>query len=96
MINEIALVLLFSLFGWKIAGIYIASGLIIAIVSGLIIQRLPVEHLLSDFIRNNQTKNSQQLPKISWPQRVHFAQTYTRDILKKIWPYILIGVGVGA
>jgi len=96
MINEVALVLLFGMFGWKIAGIYIASGLVIAIISGLVIGKLPVEHLLADFVRKNQAKNSLQLPKMNWSQRLNYAKSYTWDIVKKVWPYILIGIGVGA
>src|SRR3989339_1160143 len=96
MINEVALVLLFGLFGWKIAGIYIVSGLTIAIVSGLIMGKLPVEHLLADFVRKNQAKNSLQLPEMNWSQRLNYAKNYTWDIVKRVWLYILIGVGVGA
>ncbi len=96
MVNEVALVLLFGMFGWKIATIYVLSGVIIAIVSGLIIGELPVEHLLADFVRQNQAKNAIKLPQMNWPQRLNYAKSYTWDIVKKVWPYILIGIGVGA
>ncbi|OGH94301.1 MAG: hypothetical protein A2538_01830 [Candidatus Magasanikbacteria bacterium RIFOXYD2_FULL_41_14] len=96
MVNEVALVLLFGMFGWKIATIYILSGVIIAIISGLIIGELPVEHLLADFVRQNQAKNNLQLPKMNWPQRLNYAKSYTWNIFKKVWPYILIGIGLGA
>ncbi|MDD3101912.1 MAG: permease [Patescibacteria group bacterium] len=96
MINEVALVLLLGMFGWKIAGIYVVSGLAIAVISGLVISKLPVEHLLADFVRKNQAKNNLQLPKMNWSQRCNYAKSYTRDIVKKVWLYILIGVGVGS
>jgi len=96
MINEVALVLLFGMFGLKIAGIYIISGLIISIFSGLIIGKLPVEHLLADFVRKNQARNDLVLPIMNWSQRLNYAKDYTWDIIKKVWPYILLGVGVGA
>jgi hypothetical protein len=96
MVNEVALVMLFGLFGWKIAGIYIASGLVIAIISGLIIGYLPIEHLLADFVRNNQAKNALALPRMNWSQRIKYARDYTRDIIKKVWPYVIIGIGIGA
>jgi uncharacterized membrane protein YraQ (UPF0718 family) len=96
MVNEVALVMLFGLFGWKIAAIYITTGLAIAIISGLIIGKLPVEHLLADFVRKNQAKNNLQLPDMKWPARLKYARSYTADIIKKVWPYVIIGIGIGA
>jgi hypothetical protein len=95
MINEIALVMLFGLFGWKVALIYIASGMVIAIVSGIIIGKLKLENLVYDFSKN---KNIDQLglPSLSWKQRIFYAKSYTFDIVKKIWVFIILGVGVGA
>lgn len=95
MINEVALVLLFGLFGWKIALLYIGSGLLIAIFSGIIIGKLKVENLIEDFSQNR--KNNQlELPSLSWKQRVVYATNYTFDILKKVWIFIIIGIGIGA
>jgi hypothetical protein len=96
MINEVALVMLFGLFGWKIAAIYIASGLVIAIISGLIIGQLPVEHLLAEFVLKNKAKNNLQLPAMKWPERIKYARDYTWDIIKKVWLYVIIGIGIGA
>ena len=97
MINEVALVLLFGLFGWKIALLYILSGLIIAIVSGLIIGRLKVEHLVADFVWQNKSKsNSISEIKMTQKERMTYALNYATDIFKKVWPYILVGVGLGA
>jgi len=97
MINEVALVLLIGLFGWKIALIYIVSGLLIAIVSGLIIGRLKVEHLVADFVwKHSQTKNSVLITKMVFKERLNYSKDYALDIVKKVWLYIVIGVGVGA
>ncbi|OGH89817.1 MAG: hypothetical protein A2537_02235, partial [Candidatus Magasanikbacteria bacterium RIFOXYD2_FULL_36_9] len=96
MVNEVALVLLFGMFGWKVAGIYVVSGVIIAIFSGIIIGELPVENLLTDFVRKNQGINTVKLPEMKWNQRINYAKKYTWTIVKKVWPYILIGIGVGA
>lgn len=96
MINEVALVLLFGLFGWKIALIYIISGLVIAIISGIVIGMMKVEHLVEPFVFQNLAKNGIELPKMNRKQRTAYAKEYTLDILKKVWPYTLIGVGVGA
>ncbi len=95
MINEVALVLLIGLFGWKISLIYIISGLLIAIISGIIIGRLKVEHLVADFIIKNENT-----PQISsnktFKERFTFSKKYSFSIIKKVWPYIIIGVGLGA
>jgi uncharacterized membrane protein YraQ (UPF0718 family) len=95
MINEVALVLLLGLFGWKIALLYIVSGLIIAIFSGIIIGKLRVENLIENFSQNK-NGNQLELPSLSWKQRIAYAGNYTFDILKKVWLFIIIGVGIGA
>ena len=97
MINEIALVLLISLFGWKIALIYIISGLLIAIISGLIIGRLKVEHLVADFVwKHSHSSSATLITKMTFRERAVYAKNYALDIVKKVWPYIIIGVGIGA
>lgn len=96
MINEVALVLLFGLFGLKIALIYIFSGLIIAIISGIIIGKMKVENLVEPFVYQNMINGNIDLPKMTTKERIIYARGYTLDILKKVWPYVLIGVGVGA
>lgn len=97
MINEVALVLLFGLFGWKIALLYILSGLIIAVISGLIIGRMKVEHLVADFaLKNNEQEEASTNIKISKKARILYSYNYTLKIVKKVWPYILVGVGLGA
>jgi len=96
MINEVALVLLLGLFGWKIALVYIVSGLIIAIISGIIIGKLKVENLVEPFVYQNTINGNTDLPKMSQKERLTYAKDYTLDILKKVWPYVLIGIGVGA
>jgi hypothetical protein len=96
MINEVALILLLGLFGWKIALIYIFSGLVIAILSGIVIGKLKPESLIEPFVYKNTINPNIALPLMSWRERMSYAKDYTLDILKKVWPYILIGIGVGA
>jgi uncharacterized membrane protein YraQ (UPF0718 family) len=95
MINEVALVLLLGMFGWKIALIYIVSGLLIAVFSGVVIEKMDVRNLVEEFARNGNGKNL-NLPELSWKERTEYAKTYTLDIVKKVWLYVVIGVGVGA
>ena len=95
MINEVALVLLFGLFGWKIALLYVGSGLIIAIFSGIIIGKLRVEDLIENFSQNKKG-NQLELPSLSWKQRIAYASNYTIGIIKKVWLFVIIGIGIGA
>jgi uncharacterized protein len=95
MINEVALVLLLGMFGWKIALIYIISGLLIAIFSGIVIEKMDVRNLVEEFALNGGGKNL-NLPELDWEQRIKYAKTYTLDIVKKVWLYVVIGVGLGA
>ena len=96
MINEIALVMLFGLFGWKIALIYILSGLIIAIISGLFIEKFKLEHLIEGFVSQNRLNNTSFEQNQTFKKRIIYAKNYTLDIVKKVWLYILIGIGLGA
>jgi len=94
MINEVALVMLLGMFGWKIALIYIVSGLLIAAFSGMIIGKLKVENLIENL--DYQNSNPVKISEISWQNRLQYAKRYTFNILKKIWPYVLVGIAIGA
>ena len=96
MINEVALVLLLGLFGWKIALMYIVSGLIISILSGVIIGKMKVENLVEPFVYQNTINGNIELPTMTRKERIIYARDYTLDILKKVWIYIVIGIGIGA
>jgi uncharacterized membrane protein YraQ (UPF0718 family) len=96
MINEVALVLLLGMFGWKIALMYIVSGLFISIFSGIIIGKMKVESLVESFVFQNTINGSVELPKMGRIERIIYAKDYTLNILKKVWIYILIGIGIGA
>lgn len=96
MINEVALILLLGMFGWKIAFIYIISGLFIATISGIIIGKLKVENLVEPFVYQNTINGDINLSEMTKKERIVYARDYTLDILKKVWFYILIGIGLGA
>jgi uncharacterized protein len=96
MINEVALVMLFGMFGVKIALLYALSGFIIAVVSGLIIGRLNLEHLLEGFDLSKRIQNVAFGAEMPWQERFSYAREYTKDILRTVWPYVLIGIGIGA
>jgi hypothetical protein len=96
MINEVALVMLIGSFGWKVAAIYIGSGLVIAILSGILIGRLKVENLVEDFVFKNKLNPSENGLKMKWKDRLNYAKSYTGQIIKKVWYFILIGIAIGA
>lgn len=95
MINEVALVMLWGMFGWKLALMYIGSGLVIAIVSGIIIGHMKVENLIEDFVLKAKSGTA-IIPGMTLKERLDYSRDYTLDILKGIWPYVLIGIGLGA
>ncbi|MBL8026447.1 MAG: permease [Fibrobacteres bacterium] len=97
MVNEIALVLLFGLFGWKIALIYLFTGLSIALLSGIIIGKLNLEKHVEDWVYNIRM-NSTSLPEVtlSWIDRIDYGRQAVKDIVLKVWPYIIAGILVGA
>jgi uncharacterized membrane protein YraQ (UPF0718 family) len=95
LINEVAIAMLFALFGWQIALLYIVSGLIIAIVAGIIIGRLHLENQVEEFVYK--CKMYDQPDKVmTWRDRTDFAITESKSITLKVLPYILIGIAIGA
>ena len=96
MINEVALILLLGMFGWKIALTYIVSGLFISIFSGIIIGKMKVESLVESYVFENTIDGNIILPKMTTNERLIYAKKYTLSILKKVWVYIFIGIGIGA
>lgn len=97
LINEIALVLLFGLLGWKIALLYMVTGLVIAIVAGWIIGRLHLEHFIEDWVRSILAGGGQEVTgPMSWSARIVHGWEAVRDIVGRIWPYVVGGIAVGA
>lgn len=95
MVNEVAVALLWGLFGWKIAFLYIATGLTIAIISGAIIGKLKMEKYLVEDIYNMKI-GSVDIVKPTWKQRISDAWKSDLNTLKSIWIHVLIGLAFGA
>jgi len=95
MVNEVALIMLWGLFGWKIATIYIGTGLVVAIVSGIIIGRLKMEKHVQDYVCEIKV-GATEIKEQSFPEKLIYARDYTLGLLKKIWPYVVVGIGLGA
>ncbi|MGE5467967.1 MAG: permease [Ignavibacteria bacterium] len=98
MVNEVALALLFGLFGWKVAALYLGLGLTVAVVSGIVIGKLGMERHLEDWVREMQNTQTAQYAaaRIAWADRVGAGWGHVRSIVGKVWPYILAGIAVGA
>jgi uncharacterized membrane protein YraQ (UPF0718 family) len=94
MVNEVALIMLWGMFGWKIALIYIGTGLLVAITSGIIIGRLKMEKHVQDYVWEMKVGEG-EIAEQNWGQRIAYARMYTGELLKKIWPYVVIGIGIG-
>jgi len=94
MINEVALVLLLGLFGWRVAFIYIGTGLIIAIIAGIVIGKLKMEKYVQDYVYQVKVENV-VIADQNVREKIEYAKDYTLGLLKKIWPYILVGIGIG-
>jgi uncharacterized membrane protein YraQ (UPF0718 family) len=97
MINEVALVLLFGLFGWKTALMYVSTGLIIAMFSGFVIGRLRLEKYVEDWVYKTKVEHPEiEAAKISFSQRITSGIDAVKEIVGKVWIYVVIGIAVGA
>ena len=96
MINEIALVLLFGMFGWKVAALYVGVGLLIAIVAGWILGRLHMEKYIEPWVFQTQVAQTDVQQTMSRQDRVNCGLTAVRDIVSKVWIYVILGIAVGA
>ncbi len=97
MVNEVALVLLFGLFGWKVAAIYMTTGLAIAMASGWVIGRFGMEDQLEPWVRQVRSDTcGTPIVALGWRERVESGLQALRDIVGKVWIYVVAGIAVGA
>jgi uncharacterized protein len=97
MINEVAVILLFGLFGWKVAAIYIITGLIIAITAGWVIGKLKLEKWVESWVYNTKLGNNGEGEEgLKFSDRIRFGFAAVREIVGKVWLYVAIGIAVGA
>jgi len=96
LINEVAAVLLWGLFGWKIALLYVLAGWVISVVAGFILGRMHLEKYVEDYVYNIKVKNNLKLEKKTQKQRIKEAYQEVKSIIRKVFPYVLIGIAIGA
>ena len=95
-INEVAVVMLFGLFGWKVAGLYIVSGLVISIIAGVVIGRLKMERYVEDFVWQMQNQGNGVIEKLTLQERIERSWASVKDIVGKVWLYVVVGIAIGA
>jgi len=98
LMNEVAFVLLIGLFGWKIALLYLLSGITIGTISGLILGRMKLERYVEGFVYEIKPQNNNKVieEKLTWNERVNRAVESTREIVGKVWLFVIVGIGIGA
>jgi uncharacterized membrane protein YraQ (UPF0718 family) len=96
MVNEIALVLLYGMFGWEVAALYLVTGLVIAVVAGWVIGRLGMERYIEDWVREIRMGDAASEERLTWEARMAYAWQAVKDIVGKVWPYVVAGIAVGA
>jgi uncharacterized membrane protein YraQ (UPF0718 family) len=98
MVNEVALALLFGLFGWKVAALYLGLGLAVAIFAGLVIGRLGMERHLEDWVRQMQATQSADFEASAYTraERIDAGVAHVKEIVGRVWPWVLAGIAIGA
>lgn len=100
MVNEVALVLLFGMFGWKVAALYLGTGLLIAIVAGWMLGRLRLEKYVESWVyetgANANAPDGVEIPTATWGERLRAGVSAVREIVGRVWIYVLLGIAVGA
>ena len=95
MVNEVAVVLLWGMFGWKIAAIYLGTGLLVAVLAGLIIGKLKLEKWVEEYVYTFHSGSSHEIMKQAFKERLEHAKWNTVDILKRVWLFVVLAIGIG-
>lgn len=98
MINEIAILVFASAVGWELAGIYVITGMSIGLVGGTLMEKLGLEKYVESYVYDIRMGKAPILENgtLTTKERMAYAWSYAKDIIKKIWLYILVGIGIGA
>ncbi len=98
MVNEVAVILIFGMFGWQVAATYVGFGLLVAIVAGYVLGRMRLEKWVEPFVFETKLRGQLVEPSTDMPWEDRFALGWqeVKTIIGKIWPYLLVGIGLGA
>lgn len=95
MVNEVAVVLLWGMFGWKIAAIYMGTGLLVAMIGGFVIGKLKLEKWVEEYVYKFHSGQSREIMKQVFKERLAYAKWNTADILKRVWLFVVLAIGIG-
>jgi uncharacterized protein len=98
MINEVAILVLASVIGWKLAVVYVISGMTIGLIGGVLMEKLGFERYVEGYVYNKRMNKStpEKQHILSFKERLRYALGYSTEIIRKVWLYIVIGIGIGA
>jgi len=94
-VNEVALVMLYSLFGWQIGTLYLISGIVVGVVGGMIIGSIGLESEVEEYVYQIEIDDD-EIEQLTWEQRIEYAKSEVKDIVGRVWKYVLVGIGIGA
>jgi uncharacterized membrane protein YraQ (UPF0718 family) len=98
MVNEVAVILILGMFGWKVAALYVVFGLLVAIGAGYVLGRLRLERWVEPFVFETRLRGELVEPStdMPWEDRLALGWQEVKSIVGRIWPYLLVGIGIGA
>ena len=98
MVNEVAVILILGMFGWKVAALYVVFGLLVAICAGYVLGRLRLERWVEPFVFETKLRGELVEPstEMPWEDRLALGWQEVKSIVRRIWPYLLVGIGIGA
>ena len=98
MIDQIAVVMLIAMFGWKVPALYFSFGIALAVIAGIILSRMNLEPLLEDWVVAIQKNGAMNIDmaRPSWPERFASAWASVKEIAGRVWPYVMVGIALGA
>jgi len=96
MVNEVALVLLFGMFGWKVAALYMGTGLAVAMLAGYVLGRVKLDHLVEDWVWEIRGSVRVEEAKMTWSERIEAGRDAVKDVVGKVWMWVILGIAVGA
>ncbi|MEC9490514.1 MAG: permease [Halanaerobiales bacterium] len=94
-VNEVALVMLYTIFGWKIGTLYLISGILVGVIGGIVIEKLGMEKYVEEYVYQI-SAGEDEIEELEWSDRITFAKEEVKEIVGRVWKYVIIGIGIGA
>jgi hypothetical protein len=94
-VNEVALVMLYTIFGWRIGTLYLISGIVVGVIGGIVIEKLGMEKYVEEYVYQI-SAGEDEIEELDWNDRIAFAKEEVKEIVGRVWKYVIIGIGLGA